>query len=137
MSEAQGQAVLEAIDKVLADRPHKIGHDFSEVTRRLTAWREEFIAQWRQSQGEGDRRNLERVNAAISVVIGCQFPLDKVRWQEIEDVRKDLGELAGGKQDRAVRSRGKGAPVKRAPSTAKREAIDGTARSEAPQQPRS
>ena len=68
MPDTLGSDAVQAIDKLLVDRPEKVGHDFSEATRRLTAWREQLINRWRQTQAEGDKRNLERVNAAISVV---------------------------------------------------------------------
>jgi formate dehydrogenase major subunit len=86
-------AALAAIDTLLADRPEKVGHDFSEATRRLTAWREHCIARWRETQADEDRRRLDRVNAAISVVVGGQFPLGPVNWDSIESVRRDLGVL--------------------------------------------
>lgn len=84
---------LAAIDTLLADRPEKIGHDFSEATRRLTAWREQCIARWRETQAMEARRRLDRVNAAISVVVGGQFPLGRVNWDSIESARRDLGSL--------------------------------------------
>jgi formate dehydrogenase major subunit len=89
-----GLEVLQAIDALLADKPDKVGHDFSEATRRLCAWRDQFIQRWRQTHSDEDRRNLERVNAAISVVVGGQFPLGSVPWTEIEKVRGDLADLA-------------------------------------------
>ncbi len=94
MADEPAHAALAAIDKLLADRPEKIGHDFSEATRCLTAWREHCIARWRKTQAEADRRSLDRVNAAISVVLGGQFPLGRVNWNSIEDVRRDLRNLA-------------------------------------------
>jgi formate dehydrogenase major subunit len=88
------QDALAAVDKLLADRPQHIGQDFSEATRRLTALREHCIARWRETKSEVDRRRLERVNAALSVIIGGQFPLGSVQWDSIECVRRDLGQLA-------------------------------------------
>jgi formate dehydrogenase major subunit len=94
MPDSSGEQVLRALDKLLADRPEKSGHDFSEATRRLTAWRAHLIARWRQTHAETDRRNLERVNAAISIVVGGQFPLGPVPWKLIEEAQKDLADLA-------------------------------------------
>lgn len=88
MSEAKD--ALRAIDKLLADRPEKVGHDFSEATRRLTAWRKQLVERWRQTRAEADLSSLQRVNAAISVVVGGQFPLGSVPWSHIEQVRNDL-----------------------------------------------
>jgi hypothetical protein len=96
MSEAEGHEALAAIDQVLADRPDKVGHDFSGATRRLAAWRDALAQRWRASADSDDRRALERVNAALSVILGGQFPLGQVPWPEIERVRQDLDELANG-----------------------------------------
>jgi hypothetical protein len=85
---------LQAIDRLLAERPEKVGHDFSEATRRLCAWRDGLVQRWRQTRGEDDGLELERVNAAISVVVGGQFPLGHVPWREIEKVRNDLAALS-------------------------------------------
>ncbi len=91
-----GAEALQAIDKLLADKPEKVGHDFSEASRRLCAWRDELVERWRLTRDEDDRRNLERVNAAISVVVGGQFPMGHVPWPEIEKVRNDLAALSAG-----------------------------------------
>ena len=94
MADELAHSALAAIDKLLADRPEKIGHDFSEATRRLTAWRDRCIARWRETRAEDDRRRLEHVNAALSVIIGGQFPLGSVKWDSIQNARRDLAELA-------------------------------------------
>lgn len=94
MSETAGRQTLAAIDQILVDRPNKVGHDFSAATRCLAAWRDVLVQRWRHSAAEIDRRSLDRVNAAISVILGGQFPLGHVPWQEIEMVRQDLGDLA-------------------------------------------
>jgi len=79
---------------VLADRPNKVGHDFSVAIRHLAIWRDALAQRWRQSAAEIDRRALERVNAALSVILGGQFQLGQVPWPEIERVREDLRSLA-------------------------------------------
>jgi hypothetical protein len=87
--------VLAAIDNLLADRPEKSGQAFSEATRCLTAWRTECIARWRVTQAEEDRCRLEGVNAAVSVIVGGQFPLGSVQWDSIQSARRNLEDLAG------------------------------------------
>jgi hypothetical protein len=99
MLDTLGNDAVQAIDRLIADRPEKVGQDFSEATRRLTAWREQLIERWRQTQAERDKGNLERVNAAISVVVGGQFPLGSVPWPHIKRVRNDLAALAGADGD--------------------------------------
>ncbi len=93
MTSNHGPAVLEAIDKLLAEKPEQVGHDFSEATKRLCAWRDDLVARWRRTHADGDRRKLERVNAAISVAVGGQFPLGPVPWADIAKVRDDLADL--------------------------------------------
>jgi hypothetical protein len=59
---------------VLADRPDKVGHDFSPATRNLTAWR--------------------NAGAAISVIPGGGFRWGRCRWREIERAWQNLSDLA-------------------------------------------
>ena len=94
MGDLLGKDAVQAIDRLLADHPEKDGHDFSEATRRLTVWREQLVERWRRSRAEADLCNLRRVNAAISVVVGGQFPLGSVPWPQIEQAREELAGLA-------------------------------------------
>jgi formate dehydrogenase major subunit len=99
MAEMAGSEALVAIDRVLADRPNKVGHDFSGATRHLAIWRDILAHRWRQSAAERDRRALDKVNAALSVILGGQFPLGEVPWPEIERVREDLRDLVNAEVD--------------------------------------
>ncbi len=99
MAEPAVCEALAAIDRLLADRPDKIGHDFSAATRHLASWRDILARRWRHSAAEHDRRALERVNAGLSVILGGQFPLGQVPWPEIERVREDLWSLASVETD--------------------------------------
>ncbi len=96
MPDELGTEALRAIDKLLSERPEKVGHDFSEATRKISAYRDALIRQWRQSQSEGDRRNLERSNATLSVIVGSQFPIGSVPWPQIERAREDFAALLRG-----------------------------------------
>lgn len=87
--------VIQAIDRLLSDRPDKVGHDFSEATQRLSAYRESLIERWRQTHAPEYREAMERANAALSVIVGGQFPLGAVPWAAIEQARTDLAELIG------------------------------------------
>ncbi|HET7881486.1 MAG TPA: hypothetical protein VFL55_11415 [Acetobacteraceae bacterium] len=93
---------LAELDRVLADRPLKVGHDFSAATRCLVAWRDALTERWREAGAEQERRALERVNAALSVIVGGQYPLGQVPWPAIERVRHDLGALASEEAGQAV-----------------------------------
>jgi hypothetical protein len=93
MSESLGWEAIAAVDQLLEDRPDKVGHDFSAATRRLATWRDALVQRQRHSPARRDNSALERVNAAISVILGGQFPLGRVPWPEIARVRQQLHEL--------------------------------------------
>lgn len=90
MANSRGSAALRTIDKLLADRPDKVGHDFSEATRCMTEFRDELIEAWRASHGEEDRKRMVLANSVLSVIVGGHFPLGGVPWQHIENARKEL-----------------------------------------------
>ena len=91
----QGRASLDALDKVIADKPRKVGHDFSATTRHLCAFRDTLIEQVRAAGDEEThqvRERLARVNAVISTVLAGHFPLGPIPWAEIEKAREQLRE---------------------------------------------
>ncbi len=90
---SSGERALALIDKLLAERPQKVGHDFSETTRYLCAFRDELIGQFRKTGAEHDRGRLEGANAVLSVIIGGHFPLGDIPWGHIEEGRKRLERL--------------------------------------------
>jgi formate dehydrogenase major subunit len=106
MSSTAGHEVLAALDRLLADQPEKVGDDFSAATRHLAAWRYALAQCWRHSRAERDRYALERVNAALSVILGGQFPLGQVPWPEIQKVRQDLADLVTGEADQPATETG-------------------------------
>ncbi len=79
-----GPRALALIDKLLTERPHKVGHDFSKTTRCLSAYRDELIGRLRASGAAHDRAHLDAVNAVLSVVVGGHFPLGGIPWPHIE-----------------------------------------------------
>lgn len=90
----QAAAALAAMDRILAHRPRKDGHDFSEATSSLCELRDRLI----RRQGNADsspreRERLERLNAVISVVVGGHFPLGAIPWDEIEKARAWMADL--------------------------------------------
>ena len=69
-----------AIDKLLVDRPEKFGHDFSKQPAGSPHGVTDYLAGARRS-AEQDRQRLERLNAAISVMLGGQFPWEREMGQ--------------------------------------------------------
>jgi formate dehydrogenase major subunit len=88
-----GARALALIDKLLAERPEKVGHDFSEATRCITTLRDEMIARYRA--GTLPRRELDDINAVLSVIMGGHFPLGAVPWEKIATARARLARLTG------------------------------------------
>ncbi len=87
--------VLQRIDKLLAERPDKIGHEFSEATRCMTAYRDALVVAWRESRSEADRVRMVHANSVLSVVVGAHYPLGGVPWPHLEKARDLLADLAG------------------------------------------
>jgi hypothetical protein len=87
-------AALGAIDKLLAERPEKVGPDFSRATCLLVALRDSQIVRWRHTHAEPDRQRLASINSVLSVVIGGHFPLGGIPWPQIEKAREVLACLA-------------------------------------------
>ena len=88
---AAGEAALAAVDKLLADRPKRVGHDFSEATQRLTAYRAALLAGWGgPPSAPADRQRLSRLNAVISVVYGTHYPIGSPKWKPLEGARDEL-----------------------------------------------
>lgn len=89
-----GEDALRAIDKVLSDKPKKIGHDFSEALRRLTGFREQVIAQYRAGPpDDAARERLARLNAVITVIVAGEYPLGKLPWPHVEKARDSFAAL--------------------------------------------
>lgn len=89
---AIGRTALAEVDKILSEKPHKIGHDFSEATRCLTQFRDRLIAHCRHTGPGPDRERLQKVNAVLAVIVGGHFPLGAIPWPHIEKARALLAQ---------------------------------------------
>jgi formate dehydrogenase major subunit len=94
-----GERALALIDKLLAERPEKVGHDFSEATRCLSAYRDELIGRFRKTGAKDDRARLDGANAVLSVIVSGHFPLGDIPWGHIEEARKRLAGLVHARPD--------------------------------------
>lgn len=90
--EAQARDALAAVDKALAERPHKEGQTFSVAARSLCAVRDSLSL--REKDDPLRRRWLGHINAVISVVLAGHFPLGSVPWDEIAKARGWLADFA-------------------------------------------
>ncbi len=89
-----GRIALDAIDDVVAQKPHKDDARLSAASKCLCVFRDHVIdAGRRQDRPRDTREPLARLNSVLSVVLGCQFPLTDVPWQELERARGWLADL--------------------------------------------
>lgn len=93
-AEDRGRDGLACIDRVLAARPKKDGHALTEATAALCDYRDELISQARCG-GADERRQLEHLNAVLSMVAAVHFPLGNVPWDELAKARGWLAGLLG------------------------------------------
>jgi hypothetical protein len=90
-----GHSALAALDKVLAQKPHKDDHGLSATMQCLTRFRDEVIAVQRTRPcTHAERQTLARLNSVIGVVFAAHFPLGTVPWGEVEKARGWLADLA-------------------------------------------
>ena len=93
-SSTPGHKAVEHIDQVLAERPKKNDHVLSHATVCLSEFRDRLVAEWRSSGGitPAQRKQLDHVNAVITIVLGVHFPLGAVPWSDLEKARDWLAE---------------------------------------------
>ncbi len=90
--ETQARDALAAVDKALAEKPHKEGHTFSAAAQSLCVVRDSLSTRDRHDPLR--RRWLGHINAVISVVLAGHFPLGSVPWDEIAKARGWLADFA-------------------------------------------
>ena len=86
---------MRLLDKIVAEKPEKNGHDFSEAVRCLTALRDSLIAEHR---GAADPplppdTHLRRLNGIIGAVVGGHFPIGALPWKSVEAARDGFRSL--------------------------------------------
>lgn len=110
---AAGETALRAVDAVLADKPDKVGHDFSAAEHAMAAYRDALIGVWRESRSEQDLQRLMGANSVLSVVVGGHFPLGGVPWPHLQNARESLAGLVGRTATRGDPTRSRGTRTRR------------------------
>jgi hypothetical protein len=90
--DTQANDALAAVDRALAEKPHKEGHTFSAAARSLCVVRDSLSA--REKDDPLRRQWLGHINAVISVILAGHFPLGSVPWDEIAKARDWLADFA-------------------------------------------
>ena len=93
MANEHGKSALHLVDKLLAEKPEKDSHDFSQATRCLTAFRDDLVDDWRASRSDAARERMAKANGVLSVIVGGHYPRGDIPWQHILEARKQLATL--------------------------------------------
>jgi hypothetical protein len=89
-----GQDALQAIDRALADKPVKHSHHFAVALEKLNLFRDDLLRHQRSfppNQAGLERRM--RLNGVISVIVGGEYPVGPLPWQEVEKARNAYARL--------------------------------------------
>jgi hypothetical protein len=103
LSDRAGCQALDHLDKALAERPQKNGHELSAALRCLAEFRDHLVAARRRDVGGAADSLIEPVNAVISSVLAAQFPLGDIPWEELEKARAWLADAVENCQAEARR----------------------------------
>lgn len=85
---AEVLALLDAAQRVEVAQLQPL---MAEAVRATVRLRDGLIAARRQ--GAGDEAALRTVNVALSLLVGVENPLEGVKWEWIEQVRRGMKEL--------------------------------------------
>jgi hypothetical protein len=79
---------MRLLDKIVAEKPEKNEHDFSEAVRCLIALRDSLIAERRGADPPlPPDTHLRRLNGIIGAVVGGHFPIGALPWKSVEAAR--------------------------------------------------
>ena len=86
--------VAEMIDDALTKKPPALGEEVDEIERAVVRLRDGLIDRLRAATpGNGTselRAALDRVNTALSLVVGVEYPLGGIHRQLLEQARDTL-----------------------------------------------
>lgn len=85
----------------LMDKPAADAHaDLFIVERQLAALRDVLILLLRENRAvEVNRPLLQKTNAILSLIVGCEYPKGSVQWGLLTEAQKALAAMTQGDQD--------------------------------------
>jgi HPt (histidine-containing phosphotransfer) domain-containing protein len=89
MTDLRSQA-LKQIDAALEKPPAELKAEVDVVERTVAALRDELISQLRESQDTDTREELDRVNAALSLIVGLEYPVGGIQRDMLKQARAAL-----------------------------------------------
>lgn len=84
-------AALAAMDRALRDQADVVYQDLVDAVCSLTRLRDSLICERRHGATVGDW--LDRVNAALSLIVAAEYPLEGERRERVEAARRELASI--------------------------------------------
>jgi hypothetical protein len=92
---AQCRRALEQLDRLSTLQPREIQAEIEDISRTLAGLRDRMIDRLRRgADPAGDRHTLDRINVALSLVIGVGYPVTGVQRKHLENARSVMAEIA-------------------------------------------
>jgi len=92
---------VKEMDRLLADKRSRIDEELTEATTCVVRLRDALIDA--QREHHDIERELTRVNAVLSLMVGSHYTLVGLRWKRIEKARDELRALLEQYQQLKVR----------------------------------
>jgi HPt (histidine-containing phosphotransfer) domain-containing protein len=89
MSNLREQA-LRQMDEALEKPPAELKAELDVVERTVAALRDELISQLRTSPDSRTREELDQVNAALSLIVGLEYPVGGIQREMLKQARSAL-----------------------------------------------
>jgi hypothetical protein len=88
------QEAMRLVEDALDKPPAELRAEVDEAERAVAALRDELIERWRVQPTHDVRHSLDRVNVALSLLIGLEYPVGGVQRDMLDQAR---GALAGAR----------------------------------------
>ena len=86
---------LQAIERLLDERPETIDAALIAATRCLVRYRDEMIRRLRANPANVHAsRELTQANGALSLIFGTHYPVIGLQWERLKKVRDALEDLS-------------------------------------------
>ena len=111
----EAEQALARLDKLLSEKPEKVGYDFSEAMKHLTAFREGVVRRAREGD-DACAAGFAALNGVINAVYAGHFPLGPVPW-EVGAIRARRLRRAAAGTSRSLRPTARRRASRKAPKS--------------------
>ncbi len=94
LPQAEAEAALASLERLLAERPEEFAEEIPEAVRRLVSLRDRLISTRRTGTASAQQLEwLTRVNAILSCVVAAEFPIRGLHRERVDTARQALRQL--------------------------------------------